>query len=113
VALHAQISKSQLKPANYPANLAVQKAKVLLGNKSPYLLHEDTRAQFHQRLNTFTTQEQVLDYIERILNKWGDFLREEKHYQRFLKNTNQDEEREEQLQQKELRKVNKEIQQET
>ena len=82
VALHAQVSKlkSQLKPANYPANLAVQKAKILLGNESLYLLHEDTRAQFHQRPTTFTTKKQVLDYIERILNKWEDFLGEEKHY---------------------------------
>ena len=99
MALHAQLSKlkSQFKPANYPVTLAVQKTKSILGHDSPYLLHEDTRTQFHQRLNTFTTKEQVLDYIERILNKWGEYLKEEKRYRRSLKNSEMDQDKQDEL----------------
>ena len=71
LALHAQVTKlkAQFKTANYPFSTAQKLLKLLIGRRSPYLQHEQTREENQERLASFTNIEQIQAYLQRTIQK--------------------------------------------
>jgi len=116
--LHAQVTKlkAQFKTANYPFSTAQKLLKLLIGRRSPYLQHEQTREENQERLASFTNIEQIQAYLQRTVQKWNTWIKSEKKHRKNIlrkdeeKKTKIEQERKDEiLQEKEIQKMDREI----